>query len=95
MIINLNCKLKCYTPRPCGGLNKNGPPPMFEYLISTWNCLGRISRCGLVGRGVLPGAGFKVVMPSCLCVHSRRAYDVWIINLVEPGTVAHALSAPH
>lgn len=45
----------------CGGLNQNGSPSLI-YLnsVPNWNCLERISRCGLVGKGVSREIGFEV-----------------------------------
>lgn len=38
----------------CGGLNQN------LNSVPNWNCLERISRCGLVGKGVSQEIGFEV-----------------------------------
>jgi hypothetical protein len=34
---------------------------IFECLVGSWNCLGRIRRRGLVGGGVSLGMGFEVL----------------------------------
>lgn len=37
---------------------------MFEYLVSgSWNCLDRITRCGLAGGGLSLWMGFRVSKP--------------------------------
>lgn len=48
-------------------LNANGPhrPLMFEYLIPCWrNCLGRLKKCGFVGKVCHWGKVFEVSIDS-------------------------------
>lgn len=43
------------------GLNENIPIRSFGHFIPSWqNCLGRIRKCGNVGRVLLLGVGFEV-----------------------------------
>ena len=67
-----------YVGSSCGGVNDSGSlSHMFEYLEPGigWNCLGRIKKYGLGGRGMSLGAGFQVSKCSAFLLCSLLS--VW------------------
>jgi hypothetical protein len=63
----------------CGNLNDNGPQKL-KYLNSWWNFLGRVKRCGFVGRGISLGADSEVsktyTIPSMSLCFMAASQDV-------------------